>query len=70
MEKWLSSTDEKLDLFKLNQTRDLIFTLTEKQYRYVQDKVDIFGTSATGKSMTIKRIPLEYLWRHATVVGN
>ena len=70
IEKWLESTDEKLDFFKLNQTRELIFTLTEKQYQYVQDKVEVFGTSAIGKSMTIKRTPLEYLWRHAIVAGN
>ncbi len=68
IEKWLGSTNENLALFKLNEPRELIFTLTEKQYRYVQDKLNIFGTSSVGKSQTIKRTPIELLWRHGFVV--
>ena len=69
IEKWLkSSKNEKLNLFKLESPSELVFKLTEQQYRYVQDKLNIFGTTSIGKSQTIKRTPIELLWRHGFVV--
>ena len=69
IEKWLkSSKNENLRFFRLDSPYELVFKLTEQQYRYVQDKLNIFGTTSVGKSQTIKRTPIELLWRHGFVV--
>ena len=69
IEKWLKSTkDENLNLFRLEQPTKMIFRLNQQQYKFVQDKLNIFGTSSIGKSQTIKRTPIELLWRHGFVI--
>ena len=71
IQKWLElESDKKLGSFKLTSPQEIIFKLSEEQYRYVEDKLEIFGTSSVGKSQTIKRTPIELLWRKPEVLGS
>ena len=64
IQNWLNDIDDTaLDNFKFKNTQTISFELTHDQFEYVEEKIKIFGTSISGLSQALKRIPLQTLWR-------
>lgn len=65
IEKWLKSTkNETLDNFLFVNPQKISFELTNEQFAFVNEKINIFGNSINGLSQALKRIPLKKLWRN------
>jgi len=60
---WLKNENKSLTNFKMNTKIKIKFILNEKQFKIVEDKLEIFGNSPSGRSQVIKRTPIEMLWR-------
>ena len=65
IEKWLKSTkNETLDNFLFVNPQKISFELTNEQFIFVNEKINIFGNTVNGLSQALKRIPLKKLWRN------
>lgn len=65
IEKWLKSPiNETLDNFLFVNPQKISFELTNEQFAFVNEKINIFGNSINGLSQALKRIPLKKLWRN------
>jgi len=60
---WLKNENKSLTNFKMNTETKIKFILNEKQFKIVEDKLEIFGNNKSGRSQAIKRTPVEMLWR-------
>jgi len=61
---WLNSVSDKpLEYFKNDSPRKIVFQLSDEQFKFIEDKLDIFGDTTEGKSQVIKRSSVDLLWR-------
>ena len=61
---WLNSVSGKpLEDFKNDSPRKIVFQLSDEQFKFIEDKLDIFGDTTEGKSQVIKRSSMDLLWR-------
>ena len=61
---WINSPDEKpLENFKYDFSKKFVFKLTDEQFKFIEDKLEIFGDTIEGKSQVIKRSSVDILWR-------
>ena len=66
---WLNDdSSHTLEHFKFNKKSNIEFILSEKQFRIVQDNIDMYGDTPAGKSQVIKRLPRKFLWRKPITV--
>ena len=66
---WLNDdSSNTLEHFKFNKKSNIEFILSEKQFRIVQDNIDMYGDTPAGKSQVIKRLPRKFLWRKPITV--
>ena len=64
IQKWVDDQFGKtFDSFRLNQPNKFSFELSNEQYNFVQDKLNIYGDTPVGRSQALKRIPIQKLWR-------
>jgi hypothetical protein len=69
--KWLTNTnDTNLDNFKLTNSYNISFELTEKQFKSVQDTLNTYGETMVGKSKALRMISSTNLWRHPIIQKN
>ncbi len=63
---WINSLDEEpLEKFKYDSAKKFIFTLTNEQFKLIEDKLQVFGDTTEGKSQVIKRLGEGLLlWRN------
>ena len=61
---WLNSVSGKpLKDFKNDSPRKIVFQLSDEQFKFIEDKLNIFGDTTEGKGQVIKRSSLDLLWR-------
>ena len=66
---WLNDdSSHTLEHFKFNKKSNIEFILSEKQFKIVQDNIDMYGDTPAGKSQVIKRLPRKFLWRKPITV--
>ena len=69
--KWLEEThDVNLDNFRLKYPYKISFELTEKQFKSVQDTLNVYGDTMVGKSKALRMISSTNLWRHPIIKKN
>ena len=62
--KWLNDIKgTHLAEFRLNVPLKISFQLTEKQFKSIQDTIDMFGNTKVGRSKALRMISMEILWR-------
>ena len=66
---WLKNdSSSNLEHFKFDKKSNIEFVLSEKQFRIVQDNIDMYGDTPAGKSQVIKRLPRKFLWRKPILI--
>ena len=66
VQNWVNEkNDLSIEKFRV-ETKEIEFTLTEEQFRVVQNNIDVYGNSQIGKSKALKMIPIKKLWRTPT----
>ncbi len=56
---------QPLEKFKYDSAKKFIFTLTNEQFKLIEDKLQVFGDTTEGKSQVIKRLGEGLLlWRN------
>ena len=66
---WLNDdSSHTLEHFKFIKKSNIEFILSEKQFKIVQDNIDMYGDTPAGKSQVIKRLPRKFLWRKPITV--
>ena len=67
---WLNSVSGKpLKDFKNDSPKKIVFQLSDEQFKFIEDKLDIFGDTTEGKSQVIKRSSMDLLWRKPIMSG-
>ncbi len=71
IDKWL---DDKLDIssldeFKLSKPITLQFSLSDEQFKIIQDNVDLFGHSTVGYTRALKHVQERMFWRTPKLVS-
>src|SRR3989344_531446 len=68
--KWLNdNTNLPLSKFKFSTPTKISFRFTMDQFTVVQDNLDLFGESPSGKGQVLKRVPKQMLYRVPVVEG-
>ena len=68
--KWLNdNTNPPLSKFKFSTPTKISFRFTMDQFTVVQDNLDLFGESPSGKGQVLKRVPKQMLYRVPVVEG-
>ena len=66
---WMNAkTSSSLNNFKNKNGKEIIFKLTKEQFDLVQDNLEIFGDTPTGRSQVIKVVPESKWWRHSVTI--
>jgi len=66
---WMNAkTSSSLNNFKNKNGKEIIFKLTKEQFDLVQDNLEIFGDTPTGRSQVIKVVPESKWWRHPVTI--
>jgi hypothetical protein len=66
---WMNAkTSSSLNNFKNKNGKEVIFKLTKEQFDLVQDNLEIFGDTPTGRSQVIKVVPESKWWRHSVTI--
>jgi hypothetical protein len=68
IQKWLDTEDLSLNEVKMVNTCEIIFKITEEQFKMVNDELDKFGNTIIGKGQALKQIPLHMLWRNPVII--
>ena len=63
VKKWLLNK-KPLKYFKFSSPVNTIFTITDEQYKIIQDTLDVYGDSLVEKTKVLKMIAQHHLWRH------
>jgi len=67
---WMNSgISSSLSNFKNIKRKKTEFKLTEEQYDLVEDNLNVFGNTPSGRSQVIKVVPESKLWRRARKVS-
>jgi len=67
-ETWNETVARYFDFFT-EHLKDLHeFKLTKEQFDLVQDNLEIFGDTPTGRSQVIKVVPESKWWRHSVTI--
>ena len=65
---WLKNIEEEpLEKFKLINSQNISFELTQKQFQTVQDTLKAYGDTIVGKSKALRMISSTNLWRKPIV---
>jgi len=66
---WMNSgISSPLSNFKNIKKKEIEFKLTDDQYNLVEDNIEIFGDTPSGRSQVIKVVPESKLWRRPVKV--
>ena len=66
---WMNAkTSSSLNNFKNKNGKEVIFKLTKEQFDLVQDNLEIFGDTPTGRSQVIKVVPESKWWRYPVTI--
>jgi hypothetical protein len=66
---WINTgISSSLSNFKNKKRKQITFQLTDEQFNLVEDNLDVFGNTPTGRSQVIKVIPESKLWRRPVIV--
>jgi radical SAM superfamily enzyme YgiQ (UPF0313 family) len=66
---WLKDNNcSSLEQFKMGSTSKFKFIFSEKQFKILEDKLEVFGNNQIGRSQAIKRTPVEMLWRKPEII--
>ena len=66
---WMNAkTSSSLNNFKNKNGKEVIFKLTKEQFDLVQDNLEIFCDTPTGRSQVIKVVPESKWWRHPVTI--
>ncbi len=70
VQSWLNDPQEiPIEHFKLSTPTKVAFKLTEKQFKLVEDELDVHGDNSTGRGQVIKRVPINMLLRTPVIVN-
>ena len=66
IDKWLDDKSDHLYLFdcRVSTPLKLIFTLSDEQFRIIQDNIDLFGHTTVGYTKALKTTPERMFWRN------
>ena len=63
--KWLDDvTNYSLDKFELKEPLKLKFTLTDEQFKIIEDNVELFGYTTVGYTRALKHVHERIFWRN------
>jgi radical SAM superfamily enzyme YgiQ (UPF0313 family) len=63
--KWLDDvTNYSLDKFELKEPLKLKFTLTDEQFKIIEDNVELFGHTTVGYTRALKHVHERIFWRN------
>ena len=66
---WINTgISSSLSNFKNKKRKQITFQLTDEQFNLVEDNLDLFGNTPTGRSQVIKVVPESKLWRRPAIV--
>ena len=68
IQKWLDTEELSLNEVKMVNTYEIVFKITEEQFKMVNDELDKFGNTTIGKGQALKQIPLHMLWRNPVMI--
>ena len=63
VKKWLLEKKPLKD-FRFTMPKDVVFMLTDEQYKVIQDTLDVYGKSLVEKTKVLKMIAQHHLWRY------
>jgi len=64
VQKWVSdNNDLSLNHFQFTSPTKIMFCLSEKQFKLLQEELDTYGNLRITKAELIKRLPIQTLWR-------
>jgi len=71
IDKWL---EDKLDVslldeFKLSKPIKICFTLTDEQFRIINDNVKLFGHTTVGYTRALKHVQERMFWRNPSLIS-
>ena len=67
---WMNSgISSSLSNFKNIKRKKTEFKLTEELYSLVEDNLNVFGNTPSGRSQVIKVVPESKLWRRARKIS-
>jgi len=67
--KWLKDQSQStLSDFKTQSKFSIMFEITEKQYKVVNDEFEKYGESLSGIAKALRRLPFRLLWRTPTLI--
>ncbi len=70
IQQWVDDPQEKpIEHFKLPTITKIAFKLTEKQFKIVEDELDVHGDNSTGRGQVLKRVPINMLLRAPVITG-
>lgn len=70
IQQWVDDPQEKpIEHFKLPAITKIMFKLTEKQFKIVEDELDVHGDNSTGRGQVLKRVPINMLLRAPVMTG-
>lgn len=53
-----------LDKFKVSEPLNVIFNLTDEQFRIIRDNIELFGHTTVGYTKALKMVPERMFWRN------
>jgi len=67
--KWLEDQSQSTLIdFKTQSKFSIMFEITEKQYKVVNDEFEKYGESLSGIAKALRRLPFRLLWRTPTLI--
>jgi len=67
IQKWLEFENKFLDEFKFTSPVNVVFKLTNEQFKLVEDNLDMYRNTIIGITKALKVIPVQSLWRHPII---
>ena len=68
IKSWLSDETNTLDKHKFNNSKKIVFELTDKQFKVVEDELNMRGYTDVGLSHALKHIPIQLLLRQSKII--
>ena len=70
IKKWVNDKGEsRLSEFRFSSPAKIAFRFTSKQFKIVQDNINLYGNRIVGMSQALNRIPSHALWRQPVIMG-
>ena len=65
IDRWLEEKRDVLQLteFRVSNPKEIIFSLTNEQFKIIEDNIEVFGDTVVGYTKALKMVPEQMFWR-------